>query len=167
MPSLRNIAVLQALAAYFLLNRPQIQSLCFETDHEGSNLPRITRRQLQKLVSAGFINRNAISAAPVYFLAKRGCELPAEHFGDDRFLLLPTRLPQIGHLQHCLAVSDTHIALTRAIERQTDVSCDRWINEFEIVNADERTEGNSARRTLQEQIQGRYAQWVGLAVSVT
>ena len=134
----RDLCVLMMLARYFLLDRVRLQFLCFECQNAGTNVPRIARRRLQSLVHASYVNRNAISAAPVYFLAKRGTEVLAEHFGDDRYLLLPTRFPQIGHLFHALAVADTHIALDRAIALQSDVQLDRWINEFEVVNHDEK-----------------------------
>lgn len=40
----RDIAILSALAKYYVLSRPQIQRLCFESDVSG----RVTRRRLQR-----------------------------------------------------------------------------------------------------------------------
>ena len=49
----RDIAILLALVRYYVLNRMQIQRLCFPTDENG----RITRRRIQSLVDAKLINR--------------------------------------------------------------------------------------------------------------
>ena len=49
----RDIAILLALVRYYVLNRVQIQRLCFPGDEDG----RITRRRLQSLVDVKLINR--------------------------------------------------------------------------------------------------------------
>ena len=137
----RDIAVLRAVVHYYVLNRVQIQRLCFPSDCEG----RITRRRLQTLVSERFLNRTQVQVfhpgsgapAPVYFPARRGCEFLAEHLGDERLLATPTQTPQSHHLFHWLAVTETHIALDAALANQSDVTLDDWLNEWDIVNKDE------------------------------
>jgi len=137
----RDLAVLTAVHRYYVLNRPQIQRLCFAGHESG----RATRRRLQYLVSNGFLQRlrlvvhhpHAGSPGPVYYPAQRGLELLAEHFDDERYLLAPTRAPQAHHVFHWLAVSDTHIALDDAIARQKRVALESFINEYDVVNVEE------------------------------
>ena len=148
----RDIAVLLALVRYYVLNRQQIQHLVFANDPNG----RVTRRRLQSLIEQSLINRqgtlfchpSAGTAAPVYYPARKGCELLAEHFDDERYLLTPTQSPVPHHTFHWLAVSDTHIALDEAVELQNadhpktngDHADHRtakiagWVNEWDIVN---------------------------------
>ena len=52
----RDLQVLRAIARYFVLNRQQIQQLCFSDDNDG----RVTRRRLLKLVHAGVIQRQPL-----------------------------------------------------------------------------------------------------------
>jgi hypothetical protein len=148
----RDILILVALVRYYVLNRQQIQRLVFPNDPNG----RITRRRLQVLVDEHLINRQNIlfchpsaTPAPVYFPARKGCELLAEHFEDARYLVTPTAPPIPHHTFHWLAVSDTHIALDEAIRGQGEVSIDGWINEWDVVNKDEsRPEGRFQLYTL-------------------
>jgi hypothetical protein len=151
----RDLDVLKALVRYYVLNRQQVQHLVFPNDPNG----RVTCRRLQWLVEQHLINRqgtlfchpSAGSAAPVYYPARKGCELLAEHFDDPSYLLTPTQAPIPHHTFHWLAVSDTHIAFDEAIElqntehpkrngtsgdhRKTQIAS--WINEWDIVNKDE------------------------------
>lgn len=137
----RDLAVLAAIQRYYVLNRPQIQRLCF-TDHASG---RATRRRLQTLVSAGFLNRLRLvvhhplagSPGPVYYPAQRGLELLAEHVDDERLLATSTQPPQPHQVFHWLAVSETHLALDAAIAAQERVALRGWVNEFDTVNADE------------------------------
>jgi hypothetical protein len=137
----RDVAILLALVRYYVLNRMQIQRLCFPADQSG----RITRRRIQTLVDARFIGRTQMQVynpaagtpAPVYFPARKGCEFLAEHGDDERFLATPTQTPQPHHLFHWLAVSDTHIALDAAIAAQQAASLTGWLSEWDIANKDE------------------------------
>ena len=136
----RDILILVALVRYYVLNRQQIQRLVFPNDPNG----RITRRRLQVLVDEHLINRQNIlfchpsaTPAPVYFPARKGCELLAEHFEDPHYLVTPTAPPIPHHTFHWLAVSDSHIALDEAIQKQEEVRLDGWINEWDVVNKDE------------------------------
>jgi len=136
----RDILILVALVRYYVLNRQQIQRLVFPNDRNG----RITRRRLQILVDEHLINRQnhlfcypSATPAPVYFPARKGCELLAEHFEDPRYLVTPTAAPIPHHTFHWLAVSETHIALDEAVRRQQEVAIDGWINEWDVVNKDE------------------------------
>lgn len=137
----RDIQVLLAVAKYYVLNRPQIQQLCFESDKTG----RVTRRRLQALVDVGMLNRHRAQvnypgtapAGSIYYPSKKGCQLLAEHSGDDQFLLTPDQCPQSHHILHWLAVSDTHIGLDRAIARQDRVLVSDWTNEWDVVNKNE------------------------------
>ena len=140
MITVRDLAILLALAKYYVLSRPQIQRLCFESDVSG----RVTRRRLQLLVDARLINRQQmLFCAPhggmpttVYFPAPLGIELLAKHLDDERLLLTPVLTPIQHHIPHWIAVAETHIALDRAA-RATDITIDPWINEWDVVNKDE------------------------------
>lgn len=136
----RDTAVLRALVRYYVLNRQQIQRLVFPSDPNG----RLTRRRLQVLLDESLINRQSVlfchptsSPAPVYFPARKGCELLAEVDADDRYLVTPTSPPIPHHTFHWLAVSDTHITLDEAIANQSEVKIEEWINEWDVVNKNE------------------------------
>ena len=132
--------MLQAIARYYVLNRQQIQRLCFSDDQDG----RVTRRRLQKLLQLGVLQRQPLqmhnmdggSPSSVYFPSRRGLEILSESLDDKRFLLVSSQTPQAHHLRHWIAVSDTHITIDRAIERQTEVQLDGWINEWDTIAND-------------------------------
>jgi hypothetical protein len=135
----RDIQVLSAIARYYVLNRAQIQRLCFPEDQTG----RATRRRLQSLVSANLVNRGRSpvfnpaggSAWPTYYPSTLGVELLAQHFDDERYLRTPTRAPHPLYILHWLAVADTHIALDQAIARQKQVCLQGWLNEWDEVDS--------------------------------
>lgn len=137
----RDMNVLRFVARYFVLSRPQIQRLCFPGDTNG----RVARRRLQELVTRNCLNRMRVvvdhphvnSPGSVYYPAKRGRELLAEYFEDERYHQTPIQRPQSDHVLHWLAVSDTHIALDDARPANSELSVDEWINEWDIVNKDE------------------------------
>ena len=145
----RDIGVLGALDRYFVLNRPQIQKLCFPEDLTG----RVTRRRLNALVRERFISRHPVEAyvsrngstGPAYFPSQRGSELLAGFFGDDKYLVATTQQPQSHHLLHWLAVSETHLALDAAIALQSEVAVLGWINEWDVVNREESVPENRFR----------------------
>lgn len=134
----RDIQVLLTIVQFYLLTRQQIQRLCFPSD-QGS---RITRRRLQVLIEAGFINRFTLfvyhpmlgSPSPVYYPSRKGCEFLAAHFDDDKYLACNSQPPQANNILHWIAISDMHIVVQEAIARQSDVKAQGWINEFDIVN---------------------------------
>lgn len=133
----RDLQVLRAIARYFVLNRQQIQQLCFSDDNDG----RVTRRRLLKLVHAGVIQRQPLqmhdldngSPCSVYYPSRRGLEILAEEFDDKRFLLVSSQAPQPHHVRHWLAVSTTHITVDKAINRQSEIQLDGWINEWDTI----------------------------------
>ncbi|QDV48505.1 replication-relaxation family protein [Gimesia fumaroli] len=133
----RDIPVLAALGRYFLMNRRMIQQECYPTDVDG----RLSRRRLSALVRDGYISKQRMlvvnprdeTPAPVYHLAKQGCQFLAEHFEDDRYLAKPTSIAQPMHLYHYLAVANTHILLDKAIA-QSEVKLMTWCNEQEFLN---------------------------------
>lgn len=145
----RDIDILKALARYFVLNRVQIQSLIFP-QHKN---PRVTRRRLQFLHEAGLINRQNVQTlhvgetmpSQVYFLKELGCTFLARRFEDDSYLLCPTRSPAAHHVQHWLAVSDTHILFNSAIAKKRDIQLDGWLNEWDVANKSESNPENHYR----------------------
>ncbi|MFO0905792.1 MAG: replication-relaxation family protein [Pirellulales bacterium] len=136
----RDIGILTDVNNYYVMSRVQIQRLRFSLDKTG----RLTRRRLQQLVSEGFLNRlrpmvcyPSSSPAPVYYPARRGCEFLAEHTGDERYLGTPTLAPIPHHILHWLQVTETHLALDKALSGHDQVRVEDWINEWDIVNKDE------------------------------
>lgn len=96
------------------------------------------------LVDGNLINRQATlfchpsaTPAPVYYPSRMGCDVLSEHCDDERILTTPTQPPVPHHTFHWLAVSDTHIALDRAITAQNAARVEDWINEWDVVNKDE------------------------------
>ncbi len=143
----RDLKVVHALARYFVLNRQQIQRLCFSDDTDG----RVTRRRLQKLVQQGMIQRQPLqmhdttggTPASVYYPSRRGLEVLAETLDDRRFLQVSSQSPQPHHVQHWLAVSETHITIDQAIAAQSEVQIEGWINEWDTIAV---SPENSTRR---------------------
>lgn len=143
----RDLAVLRAVARYFVLNRPQVQRLCFPEDSDG----RITRRRLIKLVKHGVLQKQPIqicdldggTPSAVYFPARRGLEIIAEHFSDKNFLRVSTQSPQPHCVRHWLAVSETHLVFDQA---------------FGSVDNRRRMHFLASRR----RIKGRYREWLVL-----
>lgn len=136
----RDILILVALVRYYVLNRQQIQRLCFPDDRQG----RITRRRLQLLLTEHLISKQTVqfcypsaSPAPVYFPSRKGCELLADHLEDARYLVTPTAAPIPHHTYHWLAVSDTHIAFDEAVRTAENVKIEEWLNEWDVVNREE------------------------------
>jgi hypothetical protein len=104
----RDIAILRAVARFYVLSRQQIQRLCFPNDGNG----RITRRRLQVLVDAKLLNRHTLSVfslaggtpGAAYYPAPKGCELLATYFrrsavsGDlHANTICPSFVPLAGH----------------------------------------------------------------------
>jgi len=138
----RDIRVLFSIATYFVLSRPQINRLCYPADATG----RVTRRRLQVLVESGLIRRhraefrypNSAPAGSVYFPSEKGIQYLAEQTGDDAYLTISTQVPQPHHINHWLAVAETHIQLDAAIAGQDQVQIDGWLNEWDVCNPDEK-----------------------------
>jgi hypothetical protein len=134
----REIAILRTVCRYYVLNSRQIQRLHFPDDASG----RVTRRRLQLLVGEKLINRQQMlfahptsgSLGPIYYPSQKGCDLLAAHFDDERYSGFPTKPPVPHHVWHWLAVAETHIVMDQAIARQSLVSMDGWINEYDEVD---------------------------------
>ena len=145
----RDLSVLQSLARYFVLNRVQIQRLCFPEDTDG----RITRRRLLKLVHHNLINRQphqmhdmeAGAPSSVYYPARRGLEILAEELDDRCYQRVSTQAPQPHHVRHWLAVSETHLAIDTAMAQQSAVQIEGWFNEWDTVTGDDSAAENRYR----------------------
>jgi hypothetical protein len=135
----KDIAVLVALAEYYVLSCAQLHTLCFA----GHRDRRATRKRLSRLVHHGYIARMAPrvsipsgNVAPAYFPAPKGVELLAAWFDDERYLAVNTRRPRIDLLWHWLEISETHIAIAQAVAQQQAVKLEGWFNEWETINKD-------------------------------
>jgi len=133
-----DVLLLRTLARFYVLTRDQLQRLCFP-DHSSG---RSTRKRLLKLQSAGFIQKHRVpvafpgtpNAAPVYYLTKDGAAILASWEEDETYLAVNTRHPRPDRLNHWIAVNETRMVIERAIARQSDLTLERWINEWETVN---------------------------------
>jgi hypothetical protein len=136
----RDIDVLKALAHYYVLNRKQIEDLFF-----ADRGPRVARRRLEALHDAKLVNRANVqtyhvgeqSPPVVYYPTKLMGEFLKDRTGDERYLLIPHRAPISHHVQHWLAVSDTHILFDHALKSRTDLTIESWLNEWDVANKDE------------------------------
>lgn len=135
----RDLDIISALVRYYVLGREQVQQLFFE----GSE-PRVVRRRLQMLVGEHFISRTnpmivdrSGTAAPTYYPALRGVETLAEVREDPTLLLTPTRCPNPVHVAHWLLISDFHIALDAALAKNPEITCDDFLNEWDVANKEE------------------------------
>lgn len=137
----RDIAILLALVRYFVLNRKQVQTLVFPSDTNG----RITRRRLQFLVDAKLINRMNVQTyhvgetmpPVVYFPSKLGNEFLSAHFKETKYLLTPFRSPAMHHVQHWVAVTETHICFDQAAGLHSEAKIENWLSEWDVANKDE------------------------------
>lgn len=133
-----DVHLLKTLARYYVLTREQLQRLCFPA-HSGG---RSTRKRLLKLQNAGFVQKHRVpvafpgtyNAAPIYYLTRTGAEILASWFDDEAYLAVNTRHPRPDRLNHWIAVNETRLVIEQAVARQTRVTLDRWINEWETVN---------------------------------
>lgn len=134
-----DISVLAALAKYYCLCRPQLQTLCFPEHRDSRSL----RNRLSKLRKGGYVAktkclvpyRGGSTGCPVWYLTRQAAELLREYYDDETYLSLNTRPPRESLLFHWLAIGDTHIAIDQAIEGHKDqVSLACWTNEWEVVN---------------------------------
>lgn len=138
----RPLAIVWCVTHYYTLLRAQISDLLFPNDPDG----RITRKWTKKLFADGLISRTAMevvnpsagagASAPVYFPSRKGCEYLACELNDERYLSVCTQRPNWQYLLHWTAVSQFHIVLDRAIERQQDVRLERWLGEWDIADPD-------------------------------
>ena len=76
-----DLAVLRALATYYVATAALLHRICFPTNRDR----RATRRRLQRLVSDRYIARSAVNVAfntgnsgPAYYLTERGAEALAD-----------------------------------------------------------------------------------------
>ena len=73
----------------------------------------------------------------VYFPARRGLEIIAEHFSDKSLLRVSTQAPQPHCVRHWLAVSETHILIDQALATQSAVQLSGWLNEWDTASPED------------------------------
>lgn len=132
----RKLLAVKIVCDYYTLLRKQVQ------DKLQINNDRVMRALLQSLVDGGLLNKagmmvvNPSSGNParVYYPSRQGAELVAAHFGDERYLNVCCRTPNVSHLLHYTDVAETHLRLDQALEKQTDVSLLGWFGEWDEIN---------------------------------
>ena len=92
----RDLQVLHSLARYFVLNRQQVQRLCFSDDNDG----RVTRRRLLKLVQLGVIQRQRLQMHDMNIGSHSTVFYPARTRSDGRIL------QTLGRQQRTVAATD-------------------------------------------------------------
>jgi hypothetical protein len=134
------LRVLVALAEFYVLVRPQLQSLAFPT-HKQS---RFTRKILGDLVRAGFVGKTrrtitydaTRAGCPVYFLAPEGREKLCEWTGDEFYLAASVARPRDDRLEHWIAIAEWRLRLSAALAHQDRVSMPLWVNEWNKLRTD-------------------------------
>ncbi len=133
----QDVRVLRALADYYVLSVPLLKTLCFP-EHKHT---RGTRNRLARLYRHGYVQKTQVqisfgsgNSGPVYFPSKKGNLALAAWFDDPRFLAVNTRRPRSDLLYHWLAISGTQAIVRQAIGRQSVVTLESWINEWEVVD---------------------------------
>lgn len=133
----KGIAVLAALAKFYVLCRPQIQRLCFSHHRDG----RSTRKHLSKLVHGGYVNKHTTmipypsngSGCPCYYLTQRGAEILCSYYDDPRYKAVNTKAPRADMLLHWLAVNETRLSIEEAVSANPDVELLAWYSEWQTI----------------------------------
>lgn len=134
------INVLDAAARFYALVRPQFQKLHF-SDHKHTRYCRqvvndLTREKLLRKSDKKITYDKIRSGCPVYTPTEKGIELLAEVTGDSSYLSASCQWPRNDRLDHWVAISDTHITLRQAIDRQDYVTMPVWVNEWNKFRED-------------------------------
>ncbi len=133
----RQHETLVALGNYDALTRVKLQDVI------GLNNDRVMRDLLGTMRQRGLIQKTnqAIAStlgatAPVWFLAQKGKEYLMSEV-HPKYAACCTAFPQWTTLEHTVAVNWLAVLLDRAIDRQTQVTLCRWINERQVVNPED------------------------------
>jgi len=134
-----DIALLAAVAKYYVLTREQLQRLCCPDTSD-----RSVRKHLSKLQHGGFLTKHRLpvllpdgkGAAPVYYVTQDGASALAAWFEDDRYLATNTRQPRPDRLNHWLALNETRMVIEQAAQLDEGVTLDGWISEWEQIDKD-------------------------------
>lgn len=147
-----DMAVLKAVAAYYLLSASQIHRICFPDNKDR----RTTRRRLARLIEHGYLARSAVNVAfstgnagPAYYSTPKGCEALTVYFDDDAWLATNLKPPRLDRMFHWLDISETHFIVEQAVARAAGVELCGWINEWETINKDD---GKSDQFVLHTQL---------------
>ncbi|MCA9129704.1 MAG: replication-relaxation family protein, partial [Planctomycetales bacterium] len=133
-----DMAVLRAIATYYVLTREMVQQLCCASHASG----RGARKRLSRLRQAGYIVQHRVpvalpdtnGAAPVYYATRKGAEALASFYGDDEFLATNTKTPRADRLAHWIAINQTRLLVEAAVTELPMVKLLRWITEWETCN---------------------------------
>ncbi len=132
-----DIAVLRALADYYVLSASLLHRMVFPQRKDRRN----TRRRLQRLVTARYIARSAVevafstgNAGPAYFLTAKGADALAVFDGDEAWLKTNIRPPRIDRLYHWLDIAECHWIITQAVDRAPGVELVGWVNEWQTMS---------------------------------
>ena len=131
------IAILAALARFYVLCRPQIQRLLFPQHRDG----RSTRKHLSKLVHDGYVKKHTTmipypsngSGCPCYYLTQRGAEILASYYDDPRYKAVNTKAPRADMLLHWLAVNETRLRIEEAVSPNPDIKLLAWYSEWQTI----------------------------------
>ena len=123
----RDIAILAAVARYYLVDRRIIQQ-------ELDIAERAARKRLKQLAEAGYLNRHELTPCGMcYYLTPIAKEILWNEHDDPRYLLCRHTLPQTN-LDHQLDVTRTHFAFRQACRLNPEVRMPRFINEYDVVS---------------------------------
>lgn len=137
----RDLLILRAVAEHYCVTTRQVRQLCFApgTDPDG----RIARRRLNTLVQAGWIIKNTMAVthpdlpvpSAVYSPTQAGLERLVLETSDVTWRLKASQKPQWQNLVHWTRLTDFRICLSQAFHLRDDVALERFVNEFDHVQA--------------------------------
>ncbi|MCA9077362.1 MAG: replication-relaxation family protein [Planctomycetaceae bacterium] len=132
-----DIAVLRALADYYVLSASLVHRMVFPQRNDRRN----TRRRLQRLVSTHYIARSAVevafsmgNAGPAYYLTAKGADALAVYYGDEAWLRTNVRPPRIDRVYHWLDIAECHWIISQAVARASGVTLVGWVNEWQTMS---------------------------------
>ena len=134
------IVVLQSLAAYYVLVRPQIQMEVFPS-HKSTRYCRKVLSQMSHAQLIGKTRRKVTfddqrSGCPVYYLKQKGVFELVKATHDDTYRNASVTRPRDDRLEHWIATSETHRRLRLATNSQGYVAMPVFVNEWNKCRAD-------------------------------
>lgn len=135
------LKILVAVATYYTLTRNRIQSLCLPGYDD-----RSVRRILLGLVQEGLLNKMTMevvdpsqgASAPIYYPSRRGIDHVVAETKCETWYGACCLRPNWQHAYHWLRVADFHILMDRAVSLQQDAQVEKWLNEWDTANPDEK-----------------------------
>lgn len=143
--------ILDLLARFYVLVRPQIQQLVFP----GHKQSRATRTYLTRLFKAGYIGKARhvpygpkFAPCPVYYLTDKGKQYLTSADSNSLYQLCSTKIPRYDRVDHWVAISEIQIRMYLAVQAQDHAEMPVWLNEWNHYRADGHHDGQYFLHTV-------------------